>query len=552
MAETNERRRRDRIAFTRGMAGAAMKSSSIVRRCTKCGLGIMKYPGRYPGSCPQCDGEIEVVEGLDEGASWAERVRDASTHARVYELQDRLGFEMIDVPSAYGPWAAVVVKDPTKAEQVRQTLGSLGVLFASGTKMVDGYPALVVTGSRRNEGVVVGGGPIISCVSHVPRIQRVIDASTRNEAPDPRSSNSFVVRSDVVSRAIPGGFPSLVSFMEGPINGRYYRVEDPGAPVIILEVDEDYGVLFATENPGAYIGHDPRNEFVDTIITEEFSSQVGAPRKPGEGQTSPYGGFRIHVGANQTRKPRKDMIRSVQNKLNAKRGLAKRVAAAKDWHRSPAGARLHRALGRYNARNNMKVESLTTWVPRTEHLIEASSQYAETIDDVLDGILRKLLVIEALDILQDVEFDEVSGSIYLFFDPTLPDKEMEEITLVLRSEYSAISVVASPDGRLAYEQGQGADWWVLYLPRAREGQPLPPPNPAVYGGVVPPALAPGAEMRQTLLVPAPLGTPEQMADQIDVQALVRSLGERFRGLPEGVAQKVAQRMGYTRPPTETP
>lgn len=760
-------RKRSYIAITRGMAGAAMRGRTVSRRCGKCGLGMPPYPGRYPKTCPTCGGEVEVVESTE---------------------------------------------------------------------------------------------PVITCVSMVPRIQRLIDAGASAPPRGPRASSTFVVRYDEMNCLVPGGKERLISFMEGPVRGRFFRVERTDAPVIILELDDalQRANLFAADDPSVYLGFDPRREFVDTApmmeaytnlrllrgylddlyaeavalrpgaksilkplyirairaderqvgeavtaflravakhapnaddgrfeildildqmgipfyesrlderggpwgavnttpswdhsatipratVEGERRCAVGRPRKSGEGQTSPYGGFRIHVGRATERKPRKDMQRALQNKRNARRGLAKRVKAAKEWHRSPEGARLHRALARYNERpggaggvqrrkaqkrrtvvyseslaeawDRRKIERALTdiarrfgvggtdpvewhpggavsvgwqgppsteaaalraakaalpkgssivvvpeeeswWVliaepplpPRpgkvtadpgkvdainarwldqvaarhgvikrhkspigrrgsgketliyefptwrnaeefareviwthvmadvhegglgsgrpavtvnqvaadtveahlarwrpTKNLIEATAAYAETIDDVLDAVLRKLLVIEALDILQDVEFDEESGSIYLFFDPSLSRDEITEVVSMLQHEFKDIALIASPDQSLPQEAAP-ADWWVVYLPRAHEGMPAPPPDPRVYSTH---PEAPGPQMRQSIVVPAPVtaNSPEAVADGIDVDGLLGGLGggvaESVAHLPRRVQARLAKKM----------
>ncbi len=184
---------------------------------------------------------------------------------------------------------------------------------------------------------------------------------------------------------------------------------------------------------------------------------------------------------------------------------------------------------------------MEAWRP-TQHLLEATAQYAETIDDVLDGLLRKLLVIEALDILQDVEFDEDSGSVYLFFDPSLPGDEIMEVVEVLKSEHKEIGLVASPDGSLEGEQA-ACDWWVAYLPRTKqEGIAPPPPDPSVYSSEEEP---PGPQLRQDIVVRAPQGSAEQVADEIDIDSLFGDFGgttEALRRLPARIQEQVARRM----------
>lgn len=658
--------RRQMVAFTRGMANGAMKGRTVVRACEKCGMGLPKYVGRYPTTCSQCKGSIVVVE------------------------------------------AATSTGTPT---------------------------------------------PAWGCTSMVPRIQRILDAGTPAEAPGPHSSRSFVVRYDEMERQLPGGVQALTNFMEGPDQGRFYRVESPDQPVLVLELDAqlERARLFSTNDPARYLGSDPRTEFVDDApklherggagggmarapswdhqstvkpLSHEATSRsvIGKPHKPGEGQTSPYGGFRIHVGGDpkaraRNRKPRMDMQRALQNKRNARRGLAKRVRAAKEWHASPDGERLHRAMARYNKQRNKrgpqkrpKTESMEgnmselheatpyvsqllpanppwwlsqsmdlanrvlgrkgyevapgngyeylvgqpgdsfrevdTWggapyvvvqdsspapgtgteakislqqrykpgrtitlkhpdtlkvtrtirkllgeavmeakkghsasaakltgehsqhargkrkfakkqaskkrrqqgkkaaqdeavvatfkltriarlqAPQLEHayarlaaLVEAATDpYAETIDDVLDDLLRKLLVTEDLDILQDVEFDETTGSIYLFFDPSLRQEEITQVHTQLSGAYNELALVASPDMSLPEEQAP-SDWWVMFLPRNMQEAAPPMADPAIYSSD-----PDGSYMKQQIVVPAPVNSPAQIAQSIDIDQAMTNIG----------------------------
>jgi hypothetical protein len=82
-------------------------------------------------------------------------------------------------------------------------------------------------------------------------------------------------------------------------------------------------------------------------------AEAGGKIVPGEGPQAgggacrAVGGFRFELGKSKKRKPRKDVQRAIQNRLNAKRGLASRISAAKKWHQSSQGRRYHRDLGRY-------------------------------------------------------------------------------------------------------------------------------------------------------------------------------------------------------------
>jgi len=759
-------RKRDHIAFTRGMAGAAIKGRSAARRCVKCGMAFVKYPGRYPSTCPTCGGGIEMVEGrLHEGAA-----------AAIRKLTKNLKYAEDEVWSTSHPSKSQLV---SLVRRVRMLLKSVkgrgfltpqlvgGLVQALGD-LVRGMDAAGLDVSRlkevgramtaRNESV-----DVITCTSQVPRLQRVLDGGVRAGRPCVYSSDSFIVPYEEVARRVTEGIHGLTSFLEGPVDGRYYRVEGVREPVLILELDNSLARarFFATENPAAYLGVDPRREFVDTIdlaegtllpgdmmdqmaqwiwadqvspreesslrkdlraleakvrgypemhraevaaLYQEFlkwvtveptarrSARPPAPARrapapparaarpsggtPGSGSpqdlakrlagaldlrqsafglktatangaevlitsdmlggksllkyvrkavaaaggkgagqrmrygnrkitveltpsndarillergpfaatgadptpgwdhrgvqdeakdparrksgdnSTPYDGFRFSVGHNKSRKPRKDMMRAMQNRRNARRGLAKRVKAAKDWHRSPDGERLHKALGRFNKgrkknESHAISEALRDWRP-SARLLEAAAEYVETIDDVLDSVMRKLLVIEALDVLQDVEFDDASGSIYLFFSPMLEAHEVDHVAKILQAEHSQLQVIASPTGELPHETeageaGNPSDFWILYIPRAKnEGMEPPAADPRFYSSAYPDGPpSPGEQLKQQMVVQAPVNAAEQIAQTIDVGQALTAIGAResVDRLPARLAERVAKQFG---------
>ena len=51
---------------TPGLVRAAFKVPGSARQCGECGLGMPKYPGRYPNKCPRCAGEVCDSEELGE------------------------------------------------------------------------------------------------------------------------------------------------------------------------------------------------------------------------------------------------------------------------------------------------------------------------------------------------------------------------------------------------------------------------------------------------------------------------------------------------------
>jgi hypothetical protein len=273
-------------------------------------------------------------------------------------------------------------------------------------------------------------------------------------------------------------------------------------------------------------------------------SNIRRERKPGEGPTSVYGSYRFHKGTNKTRKPRKDVQRSIQNRLNARQGSGKKIRNLKKWHRSHQGAEMHRQLGRYNRQNNQrsemreKIADVRERIARWEHDLATKgyvgesalgvNQYRQgwmptqdndkTLDDIFEGLLRKLIVMEAIDILQDVEFDDDNGSLYLFFDPSIPGEEMDEVAQALQAEQSEIALIATPDRSLPGETVDSA-WWVMFLPGkvGEDGAPSQP-DPQVYSDEQ--EQGSKVQMVQT----GPPTSVEQLAQGIDVSKILKSVG----------------------------
>jgi hypothetical protein len=285
---------------------------------------------------------------------------------------------------------------------------------------------------------------------------------------------------------------------------------------------------------------------VDEDVDEDCRADVKRPRKPGQGLTRIYGNFRFQVGKNKDRKPRKDIGRSIQNRWNARGGLGKRTHKAKEWHRGHKGAEMHAQLGRYNRDNNRSKmretiadvrERIARWTAEYQekgyigetqigayrhmggggYTSPPSSDQDKTLDDVFEGMLRRLIVVEALDVLQDVEFDDESGAIYLFFDPSLPGEEMDELTRTLQAENPELALIASPDRSIPGETVDSM-FWVAYLPgKGEDGQPSAPDS-QVYAA----AQEPGSKIQ--MVKQAPPTPVEQIAMDVDIGKLLKSMG----------------------------
>jgi hypothetical protein len=275
-------------------------------------------------------------------------------------------------------------------------------------------------------------------------------------------------------------------------------------------------------------------------FAEDARSSTKRPRKPGEGRTQIMGGTRFHMGKNQNRKPNKDVSQALQNKRNANSPGAgrARVRGLKKWHRSRDGQSFHRDLNRLNKQNNEaeeRDEALRAKLMDVRDRINAkkpvgifeadadmSSPVATgpngmenpTPDDFLDAVIRRLIVTQNMDVLQDVEFDDETGAIYLFFDPVLMPDEVYEVMAAIRQERGDFQLIASPDMSLPGEAVE-SDWWVFYLP----GQGDSTPDPMIY------SRDPDKQgTKIQAVVMAPPNTPEAVANGLDVGALMQSAG----------------------------
>lgn len=481
-----------------------MAVHGAARECQHCKLGFPKYPGRYPSTCPRCKQSMEL---LDESES-------------------------------------AVVLDP-RAHNLNKLLSEAEHVYRS-------------------------DGPFFD---------------------DAQCSRFVLVPYQLIEDY--GGVDEFKVWLEGPVGTiqdepAYYRVEAIDDPVMCFTFleSEQRARVFATNDPTRYLGFDPRSEMVNEdhdatflgeavnedqtlravtygpemaaqrnrmidrthdrvsgAFIEDMRSSIKRARKPGEGATQVRGGFRLHVGANATRKPRKDVAMSLQNRMNAKRGLRGRIQGAKEWHQGRKGQELHQALGRFNrgrkARSEEHDAALRGKIVDTLDRVKAYSAGQQrhitevtngppgggtsnpsriqqpSTEDYLEGIIRKLIVSNDMDVLQDVHFDERDGGMYLFFDPILMPEEIQEILMAVRKERGDIELVASPDGSLPGESIESM-WWVMYAAGPMGGQPAPD----VY------ATRPEDYSTKTqTVVKTPPSPPEALAQGINISKLVKAAGE---------------------------
>jgi hypothetical protein len=282
--------------------------------------------------------------------------------------------------------------------------------------------------------------------------------------------------------------------------------------------------------------------------------QPGSGPSSGDGATRAVGGFRFEIGKNKKNKPRKDVQQSIQNRLNARRGLAGRISAARKFHQSSQGAAMHRDLARYNKGGKLaesdpslvghaetcekcaktlvvmskaKMYGLDAYRKAVRELCPTGLEIARAayrglvedtmetenrnVDDLLDALLRKLITIESTDVLQDVNFTD-DGSIYLYFDPSLTQSEMDEVLLALKQEVEQASIASTPTDK-------SSDWWVVFVPSAQALAAQAQAMAAQAAGAL------GAPAPLNTIVKTKMNTIDGIAASIDVDALVRSVGK---------------------------
>jgi hypothetical protein len=475
--------------------------------------------------------------------------------------------------------------------------------------------------------------------SRVPRINNMLLAGHRVRLLK-RKLTATEVPYGVVEKHVEGGREGLGWFLEESTKpGVAFRVEDPNEPVLIFEFEDSGLIAYSTNRPENVLGFDPREEMVEDAgwsreagwadIDEGVDAAAAGerldeaptrasterPATAGQGAHRVHGGFRYQLRANKNN-VRKDVALSIQNKLNAKRGLARRIEAARKWHRSAKGQEMHKGLARYNTGNRRGEalgESFGTgmreavhdfarmwgerysaagqvppYAPNDDEILRAirfvasmpegvvyrpdfetevgpgggdilsaweSAGFLEklrplyskitdkaredmagadesrtigegfndddptNIDDVLDELLRRLIVIESLDVLQNVEFDD-GGSIYLFFDPSLTRNEVDEVMLALQQARPEVQLVASPDQSLPNESVQ-AEWWVAFFP----GDPVEEGASAAQADTTLYAVdgTDGAAAKVQMVVPATTSI-DQIAASVDLAQLM-DIGE---------------------------
>lgn len=569
-----------------------MAIHGAARQCPHCKLGIPKYPGRYPGTCPRCKQSMTLDERFitaDELRARGRQLMDnlPVLESRAHNLQQLfmaegvlesaapfardkacskarvIPFRLIEDVEAFKVWLegptddgifyrVESIEDPImcfefledrcRAFATREPTRYLG--FDPREEMVNEDHDATFLGESLNEAADAGmAGDFL-----------------RDQGW--RQGRDFTIERNTVFVPDKGDVAEIETLLNSAsaedygVTGLWYRKFAGARRIHVREsLNEDQTLRSVTYGPEMVAQRrralDRKHDRVAGAFAEDMRASVYRQRKPGEGRTQVRGPFRIHVGHNKNRKPRKDVEMSLQNKMNAKRGLRGRIQGAKKWHRSRKGQDLHKALARYNrGRADEHDAALRSKIVDTLDRIKRYSAGQQrqigtivvedmgttgaatvggsipkgspsqinqpTTEDHLEGILRKLIVSNDMDVLQDVHFDERDGSMYLFFDPILMHDEIQEILQAVRRESNAIDLIASPDGSLPGESVESM-WWVLYAPGPMGGEPAPD----VY------AAEPDQHYTKAQMVTkAPPSPPEALAQGIDINKLIKAAGEK--------------------------
>lgn len=129
---------------------------------------------------------------------------------------------------------------------------------------------------------------------------------------------------------------------------------------------------------------------------------------------------------------------------------------------------------------SMALEAALRSRKKRESLEEALTDEGESLDDTFDNIVRKLIVLGSIDALQDVDFDESTGSIYLFLDAQMGQEEAQKIQETISGMYQGTIIAASPSGMIP-ENTQPADWWVIFVPQESVAGQMGYPQPETWG-----------------------------------------------------------------------
>lgn len=411
-----------------------------------------------------------------------------------------------------------------------------------------------------------GASPLV-CRSYAPRIQRVIDEGKPEACEAADVDPSVFIPAEVLDQHFDGGHKELRRLLEQTgEDDLYFRMESPFGPVLIFEFVGDACRAYWTDCPEDSIGFDPRDELIEdggwdedgwAELDEAAPSRASMkrPHEPGRrGTYRVHGGFRFTIGGRKGRPKSHDPEGNVQRRRAARKRASTNsmstARALKKYHDSPEGREMHRRLADYNRHRMRDVKKsrkksvhelrkrardllaslksgrtiLENWETHTGYVAPPQEP---TADDVYQNVLRKLIYMESLDTLEDVSFDDY-GSLYMFFDPTLTRREIDEIIRMINGDKIAQQeetvLVASPDQSIP-EESASSDWWVAFLPGKTEDGTPAEADPAEFG-------VPGdAEPPKQQMVVKGITDIDKMTQNINTKKLLKGLGERQAGAP---------------------
>jgi len=335
-----------------------------MNRCRACGL-----PTRSPSlACAQCGTLHEGAPPLGPG-SWSPHPYDPVSGVAV-EVQ---GKHLLP-----GDEITVQLKGGRKATGIVDYASTNKTLYLSKGKLRRSWKEDVWLQVRAQdissiEIVRLSEGEdrayALTLKSESPTIMDWI-AGAQSATAGPQHAHEMNSRA-VIFPFAPGLEDKLFQLFEEPVGlgcSYLYRFEPDG--IIIADVTDEAITLWKTTDPERYLGFDPRRSVLDhlnrlTVGSDsrplwEYSYSTPASVRQRRGGTTRtggrpgsarrvVGGFRFQVGgkAARDRQP-KQKEKQVAARRVGRRGLARRIAAAKKWHQSSQGARYHRALGDYN------------------------------------------------------------------------------------------------------------------------------------------------------------------------------------------------------------
>lgn len=161
----------------------------------------------------------------------------------------------------------------------------------------------------------------------------------------------------------------LLAFEDAPYrDDLFFRVEEDGVILARLELLPVGPILrfSKTLDPTEELGFNPRAGIEDQIaaLAEFAPSHVTNPRQTPGRAKSTYGGYRITIGHNARRG--RDRALNIDKVLKARRagrrGLAKRIRAARAWHQSGEGKKWHQAQARYQKQHSSVIKDMQSFL----------------------------------------------------------------------------------------------------------------------------------------------------------------------------------------------